>query len=77
MDSVATDGTLGQEISKERAAMGCPGVFKNQDQGSKRDSPTKHIVKVCQACADESLALEPRSRAKTCVTWIAVKVYGR
>ena len=67
MHSVATDGTLGQEVSEKCAAMGSPGVFKYQDQGSKRNSPSKQSVKVCQACADESLAVESRSGAQTCM----------
>ena len=66
MNSVATDNALGHEVSKEGASVGSPRVFKDQDQRSCGDSPSQQGVKVCQACADEGLAVESRSCAETC-----------
>ena len=47
--------------------MTTPGVFKNKDQGSCGDSPSKQAVKICQACADESFAVDSWSCAQTCI----------
>ena len=57
MHGVATGDTLGQKVSEKCASVGSPGVFQYQDQGSNRNSPSKQGVKVCQACADESLSV--------------------
>ena len=63
---MAAGGTLGHEVSQKCASVGSPGVFKNQDQGSYRNSPSEQTVKICQACANESLAVESRSCAQAC-----------